>query len=227
MASMLLLQGNPSRRRKSRTAAQRAATRRMISANKLHRNPSPRAAAKVHHRRKTARRGSVVRSSGGSVLGMVKMGAFGAGGAILSDVLFGVIANVLPNQPTITSPLDSAGAPNPVYYLSKGALAYGIARFGSRFTKHANVLAAGSLVVTAYQLMKAYIPAGTLPMAGLGYVNPARIVRGGIGKILPAGNRARPAIGGGMGRILALPTSSSAPGAGAVAAMRLAAGRRY
>lgn len=246
MQPLLLLEGNPSRRRRSggkkrRSAAQRAATRRMLAANRATRNPSrkrrsrraaPSAAAPAVRRRsrrsvaRVSRRRSRRSSFGGfslggagrSVLGMVKAGAIGGGGAVLTDVAMGFLAQQFPTQTALTQRTDGAGNINPMYYGAKALVAYGIGRFGARLTRHAPAMAAGAFTVMSYEIIKTLIPAGTVPMGGVGYYNPARIVSGGVG----AYANTRPA----LARILPLPAGGQSPGAVAARSMRMASVRR-
>ena len=243
------------KRRKSskrRSAAQRAATKRMLAANRarFHTNPSKRRRRRksvvahsrvrhIHHtrtiHRNPAKRRSAVSHGSGrmSIMSVVKLGAIGGAGALLTDVTMGLISNITAPAAgsttpgmlsSVTSPVNTDGSTNLLYYAAKLGLAYSIGRFGSRFTRQAHALAMGGVTVTLYQLMRAYIPAGTVPLGrGVGYLNPARIVSGGVGRILPLGKRlpagvpARPA----MGRILSVPNVNTQPGASAAAALRM------
>jgi hypothetical protein len=186
---------NPSRRRrakggKHRSAAQKAATRRMLAANRgrrsVHANPGKR------HRRRAAHRNPIVRhvyrnptahrksrrsvrrtrhsfSHGGGIMGMLKAGAIAGSGALLNDVLMGFAAKVLP--PTMTTPQNADGTTNFTYFAAKGALALTLGTFGKRVLPGAmaGTMAQGALTVLAYQLMRGMVPASL----GLGYYNPA------------------------------------------------------
>lgn len=241
MNPLLILEGNPSRRkgrksRKARSPAQRAAFARMIA-----RNPSKRskrrksrssstavAAAPARRRRsshRAVRRSARRHSSGGagrSILGMVKTGAIGGGGAVLTDVAMGYLAQQFPTQTAFASRVDPVtGGINPMYYGAKALIAYGIGRFGAKVTRHAPTMAAGAYTVMAYEIIKSLVPAGTVPM---GYFNPARIVQGGVGRI-NAYQNTRPAMNG-LSKILPLPTNAASPGSVAARAMRMARGGR-
>lgn len=241
-AQVLLLSGNPSRRRRSgkrRSAAQRAATARMLAANRsrrVHRNPSKRrrrksTAVAVARPRSVSRRSSrrIARRSGASrsmagvgrnLMSMVKVGAVGGGGALLADIGMGFVAQQFPTSGFATK-LNADGTINPMYYAAKGALVYVMGAYGGRVTRYAPAMAQGAFAVMLYEVMKSFIPAGSVPMAGMGYFNPARVVQGGIGGM----NRIL-AVPRTMGKIVNLPNASSSQGAIAANAMRLARARR-
>lgn len=197
MPELLLLQGNPKKRRsrKHRSAAQKAATRRLVSLNRARRNPSKRktrrkaasSAAPFAVTRRRARRSrrsstrSVSRQSFGSIktaaMPMLKNGAIGGAGAVVIDVGMGYLANVLPAS--MTSKLNADGSTNFMYYGSKALLAIAVGVFGKRIIPgHAAAkMGEGSLTVMSYELLRGFMPA-SIPM---GYVAPARV----MGKVLP------------------------------------------
>src|SRR5712671_7651536 len=116
---------NPSRRKrhgkKRRSAAQRAATRRMLAANRgarsVKRNPffsfGKKRRAKRHavsHRsRRRVRRNpfglGAVRGMGGNVFGLLKTGAIGAGGALAVDIGMGMLMKAVPVNAQGVSPI--------------------------------------------------------------------------------------------------------------------------
>jgi len=226
---ILLLKGNPSKRRKARkgrTAAQRAATRRMLAANRSRflRNPSKAPKSKKRKTRKSAssaprrksRRVSRMPGHSSNLVSMLKQGAFMGGGAIVADVGMGLIGKFMPTMPQLTSRVNADGSINYTYFAAKGALIYAMGKYGSRVTRHANTMAAGALGVMAYELLRTMMPTdGSIP---LGYFNPGRIVSGGnLGRIM----RNQAGVPGqqsgalnGIGRIMALPAGQ---GKGAVA----------
>ncbi len=193
MSGQLLLI-NPRKRRaggKRRTAAQRAATARLVAMNKSRRrNPAKRTAAKRRAapvatvaRRRTrstvAKRRSAPRKSSGAALNFsvnglmktAKQAGIAAGGAVAVDYAFGMVKSYLPVS--MQSPADAAGAMNPLYFLGKGLLAVAVGVFGSRFMGRdtAAAMAQGSLAVTAYTALRGVMPASIA--ANLGYYSPA------------------------------------------------------
>lgn len=198
MNQLLLLSGNPKRRRsrKHRSAAQRAATRRMLAARFGH-NPKKRRRAKAagaapkrrrrHHavarRGRGRRRGfSLTRMGGGNVMGMVKAGAIGGAGAVGVDILMGYAQAVLPAS--VTSRMNADGTMNYLYYAAKGAIAVGIGLYGNRILPAgiAPRIAEGALTVMSYEILRTFVPANMT----LGFFNPAPTYRpqGGMGKVL-------------------------------------------
>lgn len=230
MNELLLLKGNPSRRksRKRRSPAQRAATRRMLAANrsrfghnpsKRKRRRSVRVAGVVAHRtkrriRRSFRSGGSVRSMGSGIAGMVKNGAIAGGGAVLADVGMGLIAKFAPTATTLTSRLNADGTMNYAYFATKGALIWAMSKYGSRVTRYAPTMAAGALAVMAYQLILSFMPTdGSIP---LGYFNAGHIANGGnLGRITRNPGGVRRVGMQGLGRIMQLPAGA---GKGAIAA---------
>ena len=212
---MLLLSANPKRRKsaKRRSPAQRAATARMLAANKSNpRRASKKRRSRARSRARSAsvatvsrrtRRTRSARSSGGggarrfsmnAAVGLLKNGAIGGAGAIGLDVVMGYGGAVLPAS--VTSRVNADGTTNWLYYGVKGALAVAVGTFGGKLVKPAlaEKLAEGALTVMSYELARGMMPAGVT----LGYVNPAKLLRG-TGKIVSM-NGAR-----GVGNIVALP----------------------
>jgi len=223
MNEILLLKGNPSKRRgkRRRSAAQRAATRKMLAANRsrFHSNPRKRrksikrraksAVASVRRSVRRARRSvSSGRSIGNGFVGLLKNGALMGAGAVTADVGMGLIAKFAPSATMLTSRINTDGTINYGYYATKGLLIYGMSKYGTRVTRHANTMAAGALAVMGYELIRSFMPADIVP---LGYFNPGRIVNGGnLGRIMrnPSGAPQN------VGRIMSLPAGA---GKGAVA----------
>lgn len=196
--SQLLLLGNPRKRarkgRKARSPAQRAATARMLAANRSKRagparkrrsrrrasvvsaapaRRSRRSAAKVG--RRSRRRSSSLRGlmsgSGSGALSMVKSGAIGGAGAVANDILFGLAGKVLPAG--WVSPQNADGSTNYMAFAAKAGTAIALGMFGKKVMPGALAakMADGALTVLAYQLMRPMVP--TSIMNGLGYYNPA------------------------------------------------------
>jgi hypothetical protein len=233
MNEILLLKGNPSKRRKSRkhrSAAQKAATLRLIAFNRnspKKRRKASKASGRFFNKatpisrrksrgitRKATRRGRSISRMGGGVVGLLKTGAIAGGGALVADVGMGLVQKFLPSMASLTSRVNADGSINYTYYATKGALIYAMGKYGARVTRHAPLMASGALAVMAYELFKSFMPAdGSIP---LGYFNPGRIAQGGaLGRIMrspsgtPALTNAR-----GMGRIIPL---SAGAGKGAIA----------
>jgi len=177
MSEQLLLI-NPRKRRgarKGRTAAQKAATRKLVALNRAKRgrksNPSPRSAvsAAPRRRRRTMSINRIVRRrrrnpaglSGGKIFSLVMPAVKGAVGAIAVDLIW----NKLPVPATV-----KAGN---VGYLAKGAAALAFGFLGQKFLgKTAAEMAVGSLTVTAYNAIKANV-GPSIGLAGMGYSGAA------------------------------------------------------
>lgn len=147
----VVVMANPApRRRRSRLSALRTRIKRV--GRKYRRNPAP-------------------RLSFSSITSMAKSAAIGATGALAVDVAFGYAKQVLPTS--MQSPVAADGSMNTLYFAAKAALAIGVGIVGSKLTKHAPELAAGSLTVQAYEVMRSLVPASI----NLGNVpSPARVV---------------------------------------------------
>jgi hypothetical protein len=186
MNALWTIAANPRKRRskKSRSPAQRAATRRMIAANRsVKRNPTKRRARRSSpvasaprrspSRRSTSRVRASFAGSGASAMTLVKAGAIGAGGALAVDVAQGFVNGFLPVS--MATKLNADGTTNYLNYAVKGALAVGLAHFGKRFLPGgvAAQMATGSMTVMAYELMRP-LAASMLPASmPLGWYNPA------------------------------------------------------
>lgn len=194
--SQLMLLGNPARRRKTRknpkrrharSAAQRAATMRMLAANRSrdgHRRRRSVVRANPVHRRRYGRRTrrNPINLFGGSSGGMnlssmVKQGAIQGVGAVGVDVTFGFIAPMLPA--TMNTPVASDGVTTQwLYFVAKGAVAVGIAallrKSGGKAAAIGRAMAEGSLTVMSYQIARSMF-ASFAPSIALGaYTNTQR-----------------------------------------------------
>jgi hypothetical protein len=231
MNEILLLQGNPSKRRKGsrkrRSAAQRAATKRMLAANRA-RSGAPkrrksrrkasaapiarRARRAVHRVARRARRHGYLGTGFGSAMGVLKTGAIMGGGAVVADVGMGFVVKLLAgSMPSLTTPVNADGSTNYGYLALKGGLIYAMGKYGSRVTRHAPTMAAGAAAVMLYQVLRGLLPQdGSIP---LGYFNPGKIVTGGnLGRIMKDTSNSRNSVIGAsmqMGRIMALPNGSN------------------
>ncbi len=190
-----LLLVNPRKRRAKRTTARRTARkttakRRTRRAPVVMANPAPRrrrrlSALKTRAKRaiRKYRRNPAPRLSFNAITNMAKDAALGAAGALAVDVAFGYAKGYLPAN--MQSPVNADGSINPLYFAAKGGLAVLAGVLGSKVTKHAGHMAAGSLTVSAYEVMRSFVPM-SVNLGGMGYQSPARI----------AGRRApRPAVG--------------------------------
>jgi hypothetical protein len=219
--SQLLLVGNPAPHRKSRkhrSPAQKAATRRMLAANRSKRRPTAhkrrkthravtrtnpvthrtyrrRVTAAAHHYRRRARRNPIAARLG-SIKSLVTGAGIGAVGAIGVDAAFGFVSSYLPAS--LSTEKDAAGGVNYGYFLAKGAMAVAAAMLLKKAIggHRAAAVAQGSLTVTLYRALAGFM-SSTLPSVKLGaYVNPAPIVSHQAGSRLAGVNRylAAPAI---------------------------------
>jgi hypothetical protein len=200
MAEMLLI--NPRRRkaRKSnprRSAAQRAATRRMIAANprRRRRNPSPAraiVAANPRKRRMTRRRNPVtltrrvmrrrrnpsMRFSIGGVIGAIQNAAIQGAGAVAFDLIHGQIQRFLPAMLVPVAGRVGLGD------LVKASLTVFLGQALNGPTRGLSSKAAtGALTVQAHALIRSFVPS-SMP---LGYAS-AGMVGAGSARIGP--NRA-------------------------------------
>jgi hypothetical protein len=182
---------NPSRRkhhkrtksRKHRSPAQRAATRRMLAANRSrrpgrarHHSPAvvfsnPRrkrrsvrhVARAVHRRARRAMRGFSLRGAGGGIMSLVKNGAIGGAGAAVTDVGMGFAGRFLPSN--LTARFNADGSVNWLYYLTKGAIALGIGTAGRKIPGMSGVaprMAEGAFTVMSYEIIRGFLPATML-----------------------------------------------------------------
>lgn len=183
---------NPSRRkgsggsRKPRSAAQRAATKKLVALNRTHRTSNPsrrrrsyRAASRstsvmhsIRRHRKTRRRNPISIPHMGAIGNTLKTAAFGAVGGIAVDALM----TYLPLPASLITRTDATGRTNYMYYATKAAIALGIGSFGRKILgSHASQLAEGALVVNIYDLMRTLMTGAGMT---LGYYNPGMVVRG-------------------------------------------------
>lgn len=178
MAEMLLI--NPRKRRRAAPKKRRASSTR-----RRRRNPVTviTRAAPVRRRRVARRRANPIRSvrrvmrrrrrnpiglgSGGSIMTMLKSAAVGGAGAIAVDLAMGQINKFLP-----ASMMKTPGKPG-VYEIVKVAATIALGKMLSKPTRGlSQKMAAGSLVVQAHELLKQFVPTGSMP---LGYYSPASI----------------------------------------------------
>lgn len=216
-SEVLLLNPRGRRRRKSakgrkrnptRTAAQRAATRRMIAANRARRaNPAPRRAkaratyrrrnpatpVSVYRRRSSARRRNPINLGG--IVGTIKQGALQAGGAIVMDVAYAQIARFLPSS------MQAAPGALTMGSIVKLGLTAALGKALSRATRGMSQTAAlGAITVQARDMILGALPPGLIPgmpsgsaVAGrMGYASPAAVVNwsprvgpNGLGALTP------------------------------------------
>jgi hypothetical protein len=176
-----LLLINPRKRKAAKKAAPRRAKRRTVKRAApvvVMANPKRRSARKsrmshlktsVKRAGRKYKRNPIAKLSMAGIGGMAKNAALGAAGAIAVDVGFGYVKNMLPVS--MQTPTDGAGAMNPLYFVAKGAVAVAAGMLGSKVTKHASTMAAGSLTISAYEILRSFIPTTVT----LGYMNPAQM----------------------------------------------------
>lgn len=210
---------------KHRTAAQKAATRRLVAMNRARRrnptsavskrrrarNPAPRAIhSRVMHRRRRNPLPASDRSlrfTSAGLMASAKHAGVAAGGAVAVDYAFGFVKSYLPAS--MQTPVDGAGAMNPLYFIGKGLFAVLLGVVGSKAIgrKTAAAMAEGSLTVTAYTALRGLLPATI--SAGLGYYQPAVTDTPGLPGSL---NFAQPGVRGSQGTITDMRAYLSARG---------------
>jgi len=207
MPALWTIAANPRKRRtrrnpkRARSAAQKAATRRMLAANRSRSGAAPkrrksrrrtvavsaprrivRRARSTARRSRSAARSFSMRGIGGGATSLLKTGAIGAGGALVSDVAMGFVNGFLPAS--MNSKLSVDGSPN---YLNAAAK-FGVTLLMRAVTSKvlsadtANRMAAGAVTVQAYELLRPMV-AGVLPAGmGLGWFSPGMTFRAGAGQ---------------------------------------------
>ena len=162
-------------RRKPRTAAQRAATRRMVAARahnpvrkrrtRRHsaRRSNPIGLARVHHtrRRHHARRRNPISMSGGNLGSMLMNGVKGAVGSVAVNA--------------VTNFLPAVVKQGNVLYVTRAALALLLGTVGRKVAgNNARVMAEGALVVNFADLINSFaggmLPGSQLHGVGAGYM---------------------------------------------------------
>lgn len=208
MPQILLVNPRKRRGRKTRSAAQRAATAKMLAANRRRRNPKSRKSAKrrrnpapltVMHkanpirrkRRASARRRNPISfrrimSGGGSGTGvstMLKNAALGAVGATAINTAIGRL------------PLPASLMVGRVSYLTRAGVAIGLGILAEKTRLlGAGTLAKmveGSLTVTLYDAIRAEAAAAGVNLGGMGYYLPGR----GASAVPSASGNATPRLG--------------------------------
>lgn len=161
-------------RRRHRSAAQRAATARMLAARF---GANPRRRARRSSRRVARRSGHRVRRHFSSIapgaMSMLKNAGLMGAGAVVVDVGMGYVGKVLP---AAASPVNADGTTNWMYFAAKAGLALGIGIYGRRVLPggFAGKAAEGALAVMAYQIVRGLVPSGVALGA---YLNPAPTMR--------------------------------------------------
>jgi len=203
MADILLInpakrKGRKMARKKTRSAAQRRATAKLVAMNRRRSSPARRAPRRKARRRNpisiiTARtprrparrtRNPLGRRSGRhrrrrnpislggvsarGIIGQVKDALIGAGGAVAVDAAYARLSPMLPA--TLQRMPGSVGAGDAV----KALFTILAGKLLSRMTRGlSNRMAQGALTVQAHGIVSSMLPAGLL-----GYYSPARIVQG-------------------------------------------------
>jgi hypothetical protein len=203
MAKILLInpaqrKGRKMARKKTRSAAQRRATAKLVAMNRRRSSPARRAprrksrrgrnpittltsrvmrrrpARRVSNplgRRRVRRRRNPISLGGVSargIIGQVKDALIGAGGAVAVDAAYARLSPMLPA--TLQRVPGSVGAGDAV----KALFTILAGKLLSRMTRGlSNRMAQGALTVQAHGIVSSMLPAGLL-----GYYSPARIVQG-------------------------------------------------
>ena len=216
------------KRNPTRSPAQRAATRRMIAANRARQvNPAPRRTRAKYRRRNPATPVSVYRRRSsarrrnpialGGILATVKQGAIQAGGAIVMDVAYAQIARFLPAS------MQAAPGALTMGSIVKLGLTAALGKALSRATRGMSQQAAlGAITVQARDMILGALPPGLIPgmpsgsaVAGrMGYASPAAVVNwsprvgpNGVGALTPG----RSPLLSGNGPTLGLLTAGATP----------------
>lgn len=180
MEQLLLVNPRKRRGKKRRTAAQRAATARMLAANRARkgrksyrRNPAPALSSNPRRRRRSPvsmkhimrrRRRNPIGAMGG-VANLLMTAAKGAVGATAVDLAVKYV------------PIPDAWKAGRMGYVVKGAAALALGTFGRRFFgSMAKDMAVGSLTVTLHTLVKDMAAGAGFPLAGMGYTGPGYVV---------------------------------------------------
>lgn len=188
--SQLLLVGNPAKRRRSgktRTAAQKRATAKLVALNKRRRsgssvavraNPAPKrrrrravTTAKVSRRIRRARRNPIAGLDMRGITNQLKTAGIGAAGAVGVDVLFGFVQSYLPTSMQTEASAD--GSMNVAYYAAKSATAIGAGLLLNKMigANKAAAVVEGSLIVTLYKAAARFM-ANNVPSVTLGSYVP-------------------------------------------------------
>jgi hypothetical protein len=154
MSSLMLV--NPRKRRKARSPAQKAATRRMIAARRpkraaakrrhnpiaIHRKRPVRHAA-ARHVRRAKRRHNPIGISAGGITSLLMNGLKGAGGAVLVNVVTNYLPDVVKQGKMV--------------YVTRAALAIAMGTFGRKLLgNNARVMAEGAMVVNLHDAINSF-----------------------------------------------------------------------
>ncbi len=199
MGTLWTIAANPRKRRsrKTRSPAQKAATRRMLAANRARKNSAParrrRARKSVARspvarvtrrsvRRSSARRSSRRMSAGfrsvtGGAFGLLRAGAIGAGGALTVDVAQGFVNSFLPAS--MATKMNADGTPNYINAAVKFGVTLGVRSLASKVVSAdtANKMALGAVTMQVYELARPFVQ-GILPATmSLGWYSPGMTFR--------------------------------------------------
>jgi hypothetical protein len=188
-----LLIVNPRRRRargkrKGRSAAQRAATRKMIAANRSRRSrrSAPSMSINPRRRRRSRSRASARRYRRNPATPALLRG-FRIGGTdpmrIVQNAAIGAVGAIALNAVLSRLPLPMMLMTGRVRYLTQGAVAIGLGMLAANFKLVGSQVAAqaaeGALTVTLADAIKDFAAAAGFPLAGMGYYLPGVGVRAG------------------------------------------------
>lgn len=179
---MSLMLVNPRKRKATRSAAQKAATRRMIAARKgtsrkrrttakRRSNPIRSRVRHIHHaaKRRARRRNPIGSTSG--MMGMLMNGLKGAGGAVVVNA--------------VTNYLPAVAVTGKMVYASRAVLAIALGTFGRKVLgAHARPMAEGALAVNFHDLIN-NVAGASLPGSNLHGVGEYMQVSGATIRELP------------------------------------------
>lgn len=185
MQELMVLSGNPRRRRRKHKARKSRRRHRKMTAKQL-KYFGPRHAVNPKRRRRRARRHAAVmgfarraRRSGGRALGILSgsTGSLGRPMSMIGPALTGAIGAVAVNAVSARLPLPAMLTSGRVRYVTQGALAIGLGMLASRFGLGAGVaakMAEGSLTVTLHQALVEIAAGAGVNLSGMGYYLPGR-----------------------------------------------------
>jgi hypothetical protein len=169
--------GKTMKRKKPRTAAQKAATRKMLAANRAKRAPARRPAVRSNPINPTKRRKRRAVAKTYSRRKVRRNPSFRGVdiGNLMMDAAYGAAGATLVNTAMNWAPLPDAIKASPMMAnAARAALAIAVGVFGGKFLKPsmAQKMAVGSLTVTAHNMIVS-LAAQHMPTMRLGYYSPA------------------------------------------------------
>lgn len=172
---------NPSKRKKPRTAAQKAATKRLVALNK-HKHVAPakkRATRTITVKSNPVRRRRRLAAGASSAKGLVKAAivpaAMAGAGALGLDIVMGYVNKYLPAN-------MQSGTGGTIAKLG-GAVVLGMIIEKAGKKELAKQVMVGSMTVTIHDLLKSYFQTSmpTVPLAGVGVYNDLALYNDNVG----------------------------------------------